>query len=197
MPHSRAHVQQQLLSPEAEKVLVDWTVFLSDTAHPLNKRTIQRKAEVLCGRKPSIGWIYSFLRRWPEIKLGRPSSLDPKCGQAFNCPVVRHHFDLLLQMVQKYNIRVENIYNMDEKGCQQGGGHKQSGQKYFVPRSRHPTYRQRSANLELITIIECVCANGTSFLPGFVFPGKEFSPEWFIVDPKISYVTFSCQLPWD
>lgn len=193
VPHSRAHFQQQLLSPEAEKVLVDWIVFLSDTAHPLSKRTIRKKAEVLCGRKPGFRWIYSFLSRWPEIKLGRPSGLDPKRGQAFNRPVVGRHFNLLLQMVRKHGIPVENIYNMDEKGCQRGGGRKQSGRKYFVPRSRHPRYRQRSANLELITIIECVCADGTSFFPGFVFPGKEFSPEWFAVDPKISYVALTCQ----
>ena len=32
-----AHASQQLLSPEAEKVLVDWVVFLSDTSHPLDK----------------------------------------------------------------------------------------------------------------------------------------------------------------
>lgn len=190
VPYRKAHVQQQLLSPEAEKVLVDWTVFLSDTAHPLNKRTIRKKAQALCGKKPSAGWIYWFLRRWPEIQLGRPSGLDPKRGQAFNRPVVGRHFDLLLEIVRKYDIPVENIYNMDEKGCQRGGGRKQSGRKYFVPRSCRPRYRQHSANLELITIIECVCADGTYFLPGFVFSGKEFSPEWFTVDPKISYAAF-------
>lgn len=195
VPHSKAHVQQQLLSPETENVLVDWIVFLSDTAHPLNKRTIRKKAEALCGSKPSVGWIYWFLNCWPKIQLGRPSGLDPKRGQAFNRPVVGRHFNLLLQIVRKHNIPIENIYNMDEKGCQRGGGRKQSGRKYFVPRCRRPKYRQRGTNLELITIIECVCADGTSFAPGFVFSGKEFSPEWFTVDPKISYVAFACQSP--
>lgn len=76
---------------------------------------------------------------------------------------------------------------MDEKGCQHGGGRKESGRKYFVPRSQRPRYRQCSANLELVTVIECVCADGTFLLPGFVFSGKEFSPEWFEVDPKIWY----------
>ena len=118
LPPRKAHVQQQLLSPEAEKVLVDWIIFLSDTAHPLNKRTIRKKAKALCGKKPSAGWFYWFLKRWPEIQLGRPSGLDPKRGQAFNRSVVGHHFDLLLQIIQKYDIPVENMYNMDEKGCQ-------------------------------------------------------------------------------
>ncbi|KIL55070.1 hypothetical protein M378DRAFT_91423, partial [Amanita muscaria Koide BX008] len=74
---------------------------------------------------------------------------------------------------------------MDEKGCQRGGGRKNSNRKYFVHRSRRPKYRARSGNLELVTIIECVCADGTYLLPGFVFSGKEFAQEWFEVDRNI------------
>jgi hypothetical protein len=127
LPPRKAHTQQQILSPEAEKVLVDWIIFLSDTAHPLDKLTVRKKVMALCGTKPSASWVYWFLWRWPDIQLGRPSSLDPKRGQAFNRPVVGRHFDLLLQIVKKYDIPMKNIYNMDEKGCQRGGGRKQSG----------------------------------------------------------------------
>lgn len=182
----QAHIHQQLLSPEEECVLIEWITFLSDTGHPLNKRTIQKKAEAP-GRKkkPSKAWIVYFLRRHPEVKLGKPSGLDPKCAQAFNKPTVHKHFDLLEKIICKYEIPIENVYNMDEKGCQRGGGHKNSQQVYFIHRSRRPTYRARSGNLELVTIIECVCATGTNLLPGFVFSGKEFSREWFEVDPGI------------
>jgi len=59
--------------------------------------------------------------------------------------------------------------------------------KYFIPRERRPQYKIRSPNLELVTIIECVCADGESLPPGFIFAGKEFHPEWFEVDPEIRY----------
>ena len=185
LPPREAHASQQLLSPEAERVLVNWIVFLSDTSHPLNKQTLRKKAEALCGKKPSESWIRGFLGRNPEIRLGRPSGLDPKRAQAFNKPTIRKHFHRLHQLIQKHSIPVENIYNMDEKGCQRGGGRKGSSQRYFIPRRRRPKYMSRSTNLELITIIECVCADGTALLPGFVLSGKEFCPEWFMVDPKI------------
>ena len=42
-----------------------------------------------------------------------------------------------------------------------------------------------STNLELVMIIECVCANSAALLPRYVFSGKEFCPEWFTIDPKI------------
>ena len=44
VPPKQAHISQQLLSPDAEKVLVDWIIFLSDTGHPLSKRTIRTMA---------------------------------------------------------------------------------------------------------------------------------------------------------
>ena len=173
-PYKEAHYSQQLLSPEEEHVLVDWIHFYSNTSHPLSKRTIRKKVQCICGKKPSKGWIHGFLGRWPEITLGKPSGLDPKRAQALNRPVVMHCFEQLDHLVKKYNIEARNMYNMDEKGCQRGGSRKASLQKYFVPRTRCPRYKQRSANLELVTIIECVCADGTSLQPGFVFQGKEF-----------------------
>jgi hypothetical protein len=121
-PAQEAHVTQQLLSPEAEKVLVDWIIFLSNTRHPLSRRTIRKKAEAICGKVPSAKWIYLSLAQHPDIKLGKPSGLDPKQAWAFNHPVASHHFDLLRKIVAEHQIPVKNIYNMDEKGCQRGGG---------------------------------------------------------------------------
>lgn len=115
-PYRQAYGSQQLLAPEAERVLVDWIHFYSDTSHPLSRRTIRKKAQCICGKKPSKGWIRSFLLRWPEIKLGKPSGLDPKRAQAFNRPVVGRYFKQLDDLVEKYDVPMENLYNMDEKG---------------------------------------------------------------------------------
>ncbi|KAF8229126.1 hypothetical protein L208DRAFT_1150154, partial [Tricholoma matsutake] len=60
-PPCKAHRDQQLLSPEAERVLIDWIIFLSDTSHPLTKQTVRKKAKALCGKKPSQSWISGFL----------------------------------------------------------------------------------------------------------------------------------------
>lgn len=184
-PLRKAHAEQQLLSPTQEEVLVDWLVYLSETGHPISKRGIRKKTEVFAGRKPNRNWVYRFMERNPSIKLGKPSGLDPKRAQAFNRPVVGRHFDLLEAVCAKHNIPIENVYNMDEKGVQRGGGRKASQRKYFIPRTKRPAYKKRSANLELTTIIECVSADGTALRPGFVFSGKEFDPEWFTVDPDI------------
>jgi len=144
-----AHNEQQLLNTEQEQVLVDWICKLSSSGQPLSKRTIRKKAEVFCGKKPGKNWIPRFLLRHPEIQLGKPSGLDPKRAQAFNRTVVGNHFRLLKEDLDEMDIPLENRYNMDEKGCQRGGGRKLTAQKYFVPRNRRPKYRLRSGNLEL------------------------------------------------
>ena len=77
-PYRQAHASQQLFAPEAEHVLVDWIHFYLDTSHPLSRRTICKKAKCICGKRPSAGWICFFLAWWLEIKLGKPSGLDPK-----------------------------------------------------------------------------------------------------------------------
>jgi Tc5 transposase DNA-binding domain len=183
----KGHEAQQLLSPIQENILIEWITLLSDTGHCISKRTLRKKAEVLCGRKPGQTWIRSFLSRHTEIVLGKPSGLDPKRAQAFNKPTVKRHFELLEAIIEKYGIPPENIYNMDEKGVQRGGGRKVQAQKFLVPREKRPKYKLRSGNLELITIVDCVLANGGYLSPAIIFEGKQqYEWAWFEVDPKIS-----------
>jgi hypothetical protein len=101
----------------------------------------------------------------------------------YNC-----FFDELSKIIEEKGIPMENIYNMDEKGCQRGGGKKSAQWKYFYFRKQQSKYRLRSANLELITIIEAICADGMALKPGFMFPGSSFCPEWFENHPDIVYV---------
>ena len=68
---------------------------------------------------------------------------------------------------------------MDEKGIQLGGGRKGNRQKFFFSRHQKEKIRSQSANLELVTLIECINAMGKSMPPGFVFQGVEMREEWF------------------
>jgi hypothetical protein len=34
-------------------------------------------------------------------------------------------------------------------------------------------------------IIECICADGTAFSPGFVFEGQKYDPEWFKTEDHV------------
>jgi hypothetical protein len=176
-PRKAAHGCQQLVSPEQEAVLISWLKHLGVTGHPICKRTIKQQIQYMCKQKPGKNWIYCFLERNPDIVLTKPSGLDPKRARAFNRPSVQKYFDQLKHIVETHSIPSTNIYNMDEKGCQQGGGKKGSSRKYFYSRQTRAKYKHRSANLELVTIIECVCADGVALSPGFVFEGQQYDLE--------------------
>jgi len=184
----RAHERRQHLSNVEEQVLCDWIELCSDVARPLNKRTLLQKVQRIIGVRPSPKWYQKFLKQHPEVQLSKPSGLDPKRAQAFNCTTIYEHFVQLGAVLNKKNIPWANVYNMDKKGCQQGGGRRMQAIKYFVPHSQLPQYKLCSGNLELITIIECVCADGSNVKPGFIFLGKEFHPEWFEVNDEIRSV---------
>ena len=189
----KAHSTQQLLSHSQENVLIEWIILLSETGHSIGKGALRRKAELICGQTPGKTWVYHFLRRHPEIVLGKPSGLDPKQAQAFNQPTVKRHFELLEAIIKKHEVPPENIYNMDEKGVQRGGGRKVQARKYLIPRNKRQAYKMRSSNLELVTIVECVAADGGFLSPGIIFEGKQqYEHAWFEVDPRISSVSCLC-----
>ena len=120
-PAKEAHTSQ-------ERLLVKWIEHLGITGCPLCKWTIRIRAQHLHpeNQRPSKNWIYAFLKQHPDIVLSLASGLDPKCAKVFNLPVVNQYFDELKGLVESHGIPIENIYNMDEKGCQRGGGKKAS-----------------------------------------------------------------------
>ncbi|CDO74026.1 hypothetical protein BN946_scf185043.g76 [Trametes cinnabarina] len=171
-----------------EDALCDWIDHLSLEGAPVDKETISEMVQFMTGSDspPNRKWVYRFLARHPDIHLGRPSGLAPERARAFNRTNVEDYFKQLKNIIDEYGIPWSHVYNMDEKGMQRGGKGKIKRIKYFVPRHRRVNYKLRSSNLELITIIECICADGSSIQPGFIFAGKEFSRDIFRdIDPRV------------
>jgi hypothetical protein len=117
-----AHAHEQAIPLVAEQVLANWTVFLGLTGHAQGKANIVWKAEELSSRKLGKHWLPQFLKCHPEIRLARPTGLDPKQAQAFNHTTMSNHFNKLGVLINMYSLEWYNIYNMDEKGIQAGGG---------------------------------------------------------------------------
>lgn len=184
------HTGQQLLSRVQEEVLVDWCIFLGLMGHPFHRVSIEFKVEQLAGRKPGKHWVKRFLKRHSaELRFRKAAGLDPKRAQAFNVTNVHDHFLKLDTMFKKLNIKWKNMYNMDEKGLQVGGGRKCTGVKYIFGRRDQAMYKIRSDNLELVTVIECVAADGGALKPTFIFKGNaSMDMAWLEVDEGVGCV---------
>jgi hypothetical protein len=163
-----------------EDVLIEWINFLGMIAQPLHESTIGHYVKEITGHAPGKGWLRRFKKRHEDkIVHCRTSGLDPKCARSFNHPVVNDYFEKLRQVLEAEDIPWENVYNMDEKGAQLGGGRKVRRRKYLFGRSSCQRYRIRSSNLELVTAVECVSADGHTLKPYIIFKGKRLSQEWF------------------
>ena len=77
------------------------------------------------------------------------------------------------------DIPPENIWNMDEKGFQEGGGRKRNGEKVILLHHSRSCYKAKSDGLQLVTVIECVNAAGEKMPPGVIFQGKRLKKEWY------------------
>ena len=106
--------------------------------------------------------------------------MEQCCANNVNHPTIYKLFDILEELVKEFNILIQNIYNMDEKGIQLGVG---KGVAAIVDRSQKNVYNLKNGNCELVTIIETVCANGFALQPTVIFQGKQVNLGWTKSNP--------------
>ena len=100
------------------------------------------------------------------------SNLEKCQAQALNPTAVSEFYDILEELIDEYKITEENIYNMDEKGIQLGMGKHVCA---FMNRDQQSITQVEDGDWELVTLIECVCADGTATQPRAVFKGAILS----------------------
>jgi len=80
-------------------------------------------AEMLaCQKEPGArlgkNWIYKFLKNRPALARGRNRSFESKRVEAAIPKMISGWFTHLNDFVRRYNIRPQNLWNMDEIGFQ-------------------------------------------------------------------------------
>ena len=133
----------------------------SDYAVHLNLRTSSQKP--LTDR-----WLYSFLSRWPELKLKKPRALEVARAKSATRQAVDNYFVELGSILDKYGLKDKPhlIYNIDEKGL--STDHKPPK---VVAGTFSQTQAITSGRSKLTTLIGAVNAVGQQVPPYFVFPG--------------------------
>jgi hypothetical protein len=85
----------------------------------------------------------------------------------------KEYFNIITEKIAQYKIEEENTYNMDEKGFMIGVIGKQ---KRVFAKSAFERKQSRQSlhddNQEWITMVACVCPNGTVLPPGLIFAAE-------------------------
>src|SRR5436190_19676846 len=86
-----------------------------------------------------------------------------------------HWFNEFKRVIEEENIQLEDIYNMDKTGFALGT----LAKTYVIVNKTYGTrYQASPGRQEWLTIIECICADGTAISPFVIFTGKTLSQDW-------------------
>ena len=189
-PRNLAHEHDQNLTHDEEKELVRWITRLTISGYAPRYETLRRLAEIIRERrvKPDgdkvqvnvydkIGkeWVPRFLQRHPELASVRPRSIDSSRIKAASPERLQRWFADLEKVLAEFNIKPENIYNMDESGF--AIGEKEAGRVIIDARVRQK-FQAKPGRQEWVTVVECVCADGSHIPPLVIFKAENLSKEW-------------------
>jgi hypothetical protein len=142
-----------------------------------------------------MAWVERFLRRnRDQLSSKYTTGIDRNRFKADTEDSYRTYFDLLHAKMRQYNVDAKNVYNMDKKGFPIG---KTSRSKRIFSKQlwqqKKVTAALQDGNRDWITIMACICADGSWMDPAVIFEAKgELRDAWLRnVDPQKHQVFFT------
>jgi hypothetical protein len=128
---------------------------------------------------PPVGkrWAINFINRQPELKSRYQRRYDYQRALCEDPTIIRNWFRLVENIIAKYGIRSDDIWNFDETGFMMGmistGKVVTSAERRGRPKSVQPGSR------EWVTVIEAISAEGQSIPPFIIVKGKKHLRSWY------------------
>lgn len=176
--HTRSHAaeqqRRQLLSPHQEAELVKYIQGCTEKGLPPTREMVQNFASAVGKWDASESWVTRFLHRHEvDLTVKWSAGLDRCRHQADSYEKYDHYFHLLHGKMRQYNIQPRNTYNMDEKGFFVGIAKRLK--RVFSKQIWQAKLRREAiqdGNREWITLLACVCGDGSALPPTLIYEGK-------------------------
>ncbi|KAL4253004.1 Centromere and Transposable Element-Derived Protein [Pleurotus pulmonarius] len=175
------------LTEEEEDVIVKYAISLADQGWPLSRRRLEEHANLIIaarrgGSFAGVGgnWTHRFAERHSDrLHMYWSSPLESSRARAVN-PFTKEAFFSILEKTIKNEeggepIPPELTYGADESGIQEGIG---MAEQVYGRAGRRIQHQQRSGSRENTTVLEAICADGTSIPPTVIFKGENFQLAW-------------------
>jgi hypothetical protein len=165
------NIEQQRLTPQQQRDLIKWIGEETQGHQPPGRYLVAQKASLLAGEEVGNGWVYRFLHRHQDdLVYKKATPMERLRAQADSWWKYNDYFTYTKSKVEEYQVLPENTYNMDETGVALGMMHPS---KRIFSRSEWERGRVRATihdgSRECITILACICADGTALEPGLVY----------------------------
>ena len=137
--------------------------------------SINTNDEILV-KYPALGqnWTKRFVKHHSKLGTVISQKIDLIRWKDPTPEVLHHWFDVF--KAKSASITVENIYNMDETGF--GIGTEECNRVIIDQSTLRTRYQTHPGRQEWVSVVECICADGTTISPLFIFKGEEISSNW-------------------
>ena len=186
-----SHEDLQLLSNEEEIELTRWIGQLTVCGYPPKPYAVREMAEAIRTRRvigvndPSIThvsfdtigeqWVSRFMARHPKLESTIAEQIDCARVKESTYPILEKWFQDVKSLIDDYDIQLKDIYNMDETGCSIGSI---KATRVIIDQTKNQRYSAHPGRQEWVSVIECICMDGTALLPMIIFKGKSLSKQW-------------------
>lgn len=126
-------------------------------------------------------WASNFVKRQPELKTRFTRKYDYQRAKCEDPAIIQGWFDLVRNMVAKYGILDEDIWNFDETGFMMGII--SSAMVVTSSDGRGKAKMVQPGNREWATVVQAVSAYGDSIPPFIILAGKNHLQSWYRDSP--------------
>jgi hypothetical protein len=148
---------------------------------------VQNFATAVAQEEVGTRWVSLFLaRNKPNLTSQWTTGMDRNRLMADTKGRYNLYFHLLHSKMSEYNFEAENTYNMDEKGFLIGITTR--SERVFSTalwETKEVTAAMQDGNREWITLLTCVCADGTALEPALIHEGKGALQSSWVDDIKV------------
>jgi len=174
IPREQYREQISLLNYEQQKFLINHIDKLTKKGLPPNPRNIRLLAHNICGIMPGENWVSRFVKSHrDQLSSEYLNAFDLRRKRADNWFMISRYFNKLEEKFKEHKYEIQNVYNMDEKGFLIGVLNKT---KRIFTRSWKEQGKLKGAaqdgNRTWVTLLACVCADGTSLPPTLIYPSE-------------------------
>jgi DDE superfamily endonuclease len=164
-----------------EESVVRYTVELATRSFPPRLRGVEDMANQLLRARdaPPVGkrWAHNFIQRRPELRTRFSRRYDYQRAKCEDRKVIGEWFTLVRNMVAKYGIVDEDVYNFDETGFMMGIIF--PGMVVTTSDGRGRAKLAQPGNREWATVIQGVNALGWVIPPFIILAAKYHLANWY------------------
>ena len=191
---SEARQSQQKLSVVQENVLLKWIKQLTISGYSPGHQLLKELAEELRSKRtynldcPSFDslelppqhllgheWVPRFIKRHPHLTVVIGRRIESVRMDGATRETCSTWFDAYQKAIQDYGIEKKDEYNMDESGHSIGT---MESTRIIIDSTLRTKHQAHPGRQEWISMVECICADGSILPPLGIFKGKNVLQNW-------------------